>query len=128
MRLLRCALATFVLLVSATPILAQAGLRLIKSTEPIAFDGRLDEPVWKSAPSISAFYQREPLAGEVATENTEVRIVYHKQALYVGILCFDRHPELIVAKEMKRDGDVDEDDHVAIVLDTYSDRRNAFYI
>ncbi len=106
---------------------AQEQARLIESEEPITFDGRLNEPVWKRAPAVTGFRQREPVEGQDASETTQIRLVFHGKTLYLGVTCFDANPELIVAKEMKRDGDVDSDDSVAVVLDTYLDHRNAFY-
>ena len=76
---------------------------------------------------ISNFRQRDPREGELSSEKTEVRIVVYQKALYIGVIASDSTPGLIVAKEMRRDGAVEADDSVAIVLDTYLDHRNAFY-
>ena len=38
--------------------------------EAPSIDGRLDDAVWQVAPSLSEFYQKEPVEGEVATEET----------------------------------------------------------
>ena len=46
---------------------------------------------------------------------------------YIGVVAWDSNPNLIVAREMRRDGAVEADDSITIVLDTYLDHRNAFY-
>ena len=64
------------------------------------------------------FVQREPDNGAPATERTEVRIVYTRRVLYVGISAFDDDPSRLVALEMQRDGNLWRDDSVTVVLDT----------
>ena len=98
-------------------------------------DGRLDESVWQDAIPISGFRQREPDEGDPATEDTEVRVLYNGRALYIGILAFDSEPDRIVARSLERDSPIGmarfgpggSDDAVEIILDTFHDRRNAFY-
>jgi len=107
--------------------LAQDRIKMNPCPGTIALDGLLTEPCWIQASAISDFRQRDPREGEAATEKTEIRVVYHQKAIYIGIVCADSDPELIVAKEMRRDGDVEGDDSITIVLDTYLDHRNAFY-
>ncbi len=100
---------------------------MFQSQDPITLDGLLVEPVWQRAPVLNDFRQRDPREGSPATERTEIRVVIHQNVLYIGILCEDSNPKLIVAKEMKRDGNVEGDDSITLVLDTYLDHRNAFY-
>ena len=89
-------------------------------------DGVLDDALWAATPPLSRFLQRDPSQGEPATEETEVRIVYTPEAIYLGVSCLDSNPDLIVATERRRDQDLTKDDSVAILLDTFLDRRNAF--
>ena len=106
---------------------AQERIQLHSCPGPITLDGLLTEACWEKSPVISDFRQRDPREGEPATEKTEIRVVYYEQALYIGVVCADSTPELLVAKEMKRDGAVEGDDSITIILDTYLDHRNAFY-
>ena len=52
-------------------------------------DGTLDDPLWQQATPLTNFLQREPYAGQVPTERTEVRILYTKHEVYFGIACHD---------------------------------------
>ena len=97
------------------------------TAEPITLDGHLDEPAWLSAPVATGFTQREPEPGAPASERTEVRVVYSRKTLYVGVRAFDRDPGSIIAREMKRDGGLFRDDSVIVLLDTFDDDRNTYF-
>jgi hypothetical protein len=98
-----------------------------RTTAAIRVDGRLDEAAWQQAQPIGKLVQREPLEGAEASEATDVRILYNDHALYVGVLCRDRSPRDIVSTQLARDADLDVDDRITIVLDTFFDHRNAFF-
>ena len=51
---------------------------------------------------------------------------YDKDYLYIGFRCFS-NPDEITAKELARDVSLKYDDRVQIILDTYLDRRNAYW-
>ncbi len=92
----------------------------------IAVDGRLDEAVWLAAPAASGFTQREPRAGAAASEATEVRVAFSPSTLYVAVRALDSEPDGLVAREMERDADLSRDDSVAVLFDTFGDRRNGY--
>ena len=127
LRVLNWTLHLTILSYSLSTCYAQNRIKIFPSQEPITFDGLLDEPCWKQPPVTSAFRQRDPQEGEPATEKTVIRVVLYQKALYIGVVCADSNPALIVAKEMRRDGAVEDDDSITIILDTYLDHRNAFY-
>jgi Carbohydrate family 9 binding domain-like len=89
-------------------------------------DGTLDDPLWQTAEPISDFLQKEPSAGQAATEQTEVRILYTQHEVYFGVRCSDKQPSQIVASELRRDVSQDLDDHFEILIDSRHDRRNAY--
>ncbi len=96
-------------------------------TSEISVDGVLEEREWLTAPNIGELTQREPVTGERPTEKTEVTLLHDANFLYIGVLAYDREPEGIVGTQMARDANLDSDDRIEIVLDTYRDQRNAFY-
>lgn len=104
-----------------------AGLAPPRTDAVPVVDGRLDEALWDNAAVIDGFTQVDPREGEAPTERTVVRVAYGRDALYVGIRAFDRRPEGILVKELRRDEPQGDSDWVAIVLDTFFDRRNGFY-
>jgi hypothetical protein len=99
----------------------------LKIDESIKVDGFLDEPVWEKAPEISDFIQFEPERGKPASLRTIVKILYDKDSIYFGFLCYDPQPEKIAAQMTKRDANIYNDDAVLIFLDTFHDRRNCYY-
>ena len=101
-------------------------LRAHFSTTPPTLDGVLTEEVWNTASPTQPFTQKEPMAGEEASESTVVKVVYTRQSLFLGIVCADSSPENVVATELRRDGDLTKDDSIWILLDSFHDHRNAF--
>ncbi|MEE8135264.1 MAG: DUF5916 domain-containing protein [Gemmatimonadales bacterium] len=105
------------------------------ASSPIRLDGVLTEAVWQAAPVASGFRQREPLEGDLATEETEVRILYDGATLYIGIVARDRDPGSIISRILQRDRIMETnfsgepefagDDAVAILFDPFHDHRNA---
>jgi len=97
-----------------------------KVEESITVDGHLTEAVWAQAEFISRFTQFEPRYGEPSPFETIIRIAYDRKMIYFGIECIDPEPGRISTKITRRDGEVWEDDSVAILLDTYHDKNNAY--
>lgn len=95
------------------------------SDNEIKLDGSLDEKSWKDAALATGFTQREPKDGAPATEKTEVRILYSRDALYVGIIAYDSAPDSVIASLFRRDGTTTSD-WVYINIDSYNDKRTAF--
>src|SRR2546427_12073513 len=79
-------------------------------------DGTLEDSVWKIAPIIGDFRQREPLETSPATERTEVRILYDSHHVYFGILWYDGDPGAVVATPFRRALALDADGNFAILL------------
>lgn len=102
-------------------------LRALRINSHIQLDGLLAEPEWRQAQAAAGFRQNQPREGEAATEKTEVRVLYDEGNLYVGVMCFDAEPNKIVAQKLQRDGGLDDDDMFAFLLDTYHDKRNAYF-
>lgn len=98
----------------------------VRITTLIKFDGNLDEPMWKLAQPATKFKQREPDNGAPATEHTEIRFLYDHKNLYIGVLCFDSQPNKIIANSLVRDSDLEGDDQLTIVIDTFLDHRTGF--
>ncbi len=138
----RLVVVVALLTLASAPAAAQSRSRSLEALvidERVALDGHLDEPFWQRAAVATGFEQRNPDTGAPATERTEVRVARDGDRLYVGVMAFDSAPGSIVAKEMQRDGSgsfggfrgvqgaYGNDDSIIIVLDTFLDRRNAFY-
>jgi hypothetical protein len=97
------------------------------ANDRIRIDGKLDEPAWKEAVPIGELVQVLPGEGNQPSEKTEVRVLVDKDALYFGIICFDRSPSAIISTQLTRDADLNVDDNVSIVIDPFYDHRNGFF-
>ena len=107
-------------------LFAQKYVQITLFDTPPKIDGRVDEAIWKTATPVTDFIQREPNTGQPFTEETEVYIGYDKQFLYIGFHCFG-DPDKITANEMARDVSLLNDDRIQIILDSYLDKRNAYW-
>ncbi|HXM39035.1 MAG TPA: DUF5916 domain-containing protein [Gemmatimonadales bacterium] len=117
-----------VLLAAAVPAAAQnihptpgPEVRAVPLQGEIHLDGKLDEPIWHTAPAATDFRQNQPHEGQPATQRTEVRFVFDGAALYVGARMFDDSGAAGVRTRLvRRDGDVNSD-YVQVIFDTYHD-------
>ena len=97
---------------------------------PLRIDGRLDEPVWSSAPVHDAFFQYKPLDGlpAPAEYRTTVQVVIEEHAIVFGIRAFDPRPDEIRAPLIRRDEVKREQDFVLVMLDPVGTRRSAQFV
>ena len=102
----------------------------------LRIDGRVSEALWERIPPLGGLRQQDPEEGDLATEDTEVRIAYDDAALYIAVTAYDSSPDDVVARLMQRDrilepnqfgeGTLESagDDVVAILLDPFHDHRS----
>ena len=102
-------------------------IRAIRLAEPLTLDGRLDERFYHETDSIRDFVQQEPFDGQPATDKTEVWVAYDEDAVYVGARLWETDPSKRVTSDMRRDSNnMYNNDHFAVLLDTFHDRRNGY--
>ena len=130
-RLLLAALLLPISLLASPPPASggRALLRPSKAEVAPVMDGRLDDPVWARASSVTGFETFIPEFGKKQAEGTIAFMAYDREHLYFAFRCFDPHPELIKAAVSRRD-DIANDDFVCINLDTFNDQQSlyAFYV
>ncbi len=98
-----------------------------RTDTPPIIDGLLTDPAWKDAPSITKLTQTVPVEGATPSEQTIIKILHDSDNLYIGVYAQDSRPDRIVATQMERDRDLAPDDRIELVLDTFLDRRNAYF-
>jgi uncharacterized protein DUF5916 len=98
----------------------------IEARTPITLDGALDEDVWHVAQPASEFVQAEPHEGQPATELTDVRLAFDRDALYIGVVCHDAATGGLIVNDIRKDFSPGEQDTFEVLLDTFADRRNGF--
>ncbi|HEX4601310.1 MAG TPA: DUF5916 domain-containing protein [Gemmatimonadales bacterium] len=90
----------------------------------VKVDGVLDEPVWRRAAVLTGFSQYRPVDGRPAADTTQVLVWYSGDAIYFGIRAFEAHGAVVRATLADRDN-IDTDDRVLLLLDTFADHRRA---
>lgn len=101
-------------------------LPAVRAAGPIVVDGVLGEEEWAGAPVASGFTQGNPDEGMPATLETEVRVLYDDESLYIGAFAFDDSPDRIIVNDLSRDFSTRAGDVFGVVLDTFHDRRNGY--
>lgn len=95
-------------------------------TEEVVFDGVPDEPFWARAMHINEFRQRDPHQDSLATDTTDVAVVYDGQALWFGARLHVAEPDRMIAKYMQRDFAYWSDDNFQFIISTFNDRRTGY--
>ena len=119
------ALAALALPARADVVPASLHVHAVRRSSPIAIDGRLDEPAWKTAPRQTHFIQRYPTDGAKATLDTSFAILFDDEAVYIGVWCDDPEPQQIRRLLTRRDVNGPAD-AIVVGIDSYHDRRTAF--
>ena len=99
----------------------------LRNGERITLDGTLDEAVWNRATPATDFIQQDPMFGGTPTERTEVRILFDDERLYMGVLCVDSEPNLLLGNTMKRDEFLRADDRFMWTIDTFLDQQSGYF-
>ncbi|MGH7717979.1 MAG: DUF5916 domain-containing protein, partial [Gemmatimonadaceae bacterium] len=94
--------------------------------EEVTIDGELSEGAWQRAARLSGFHQYQPVDGRPAEERTEVLVWYSPRAIHFGIIAHAANRASVRATLADRDN-IGNDDRVTIYLDTFHDRRRAFF-
>ena len=94
----------------------------------VRVDGRLDEPAWRAALEIALEFESQPGDGIAPPAATRAFLVHDDQQLYIAFEASDPEPENIRANLMDRDrqASFEQDDYVAVTLDTFNDSRRGF--
>jgi hypothetical protein len=101
-------------------------LPVVRVESPPKIDGQLDDPVWEKGWVDPNFTQNFPDEGKAPSEQTEVRVLYDNEAIYIGVRAFDSEPNKIVARLTRRDRDIDSD-KVTVDISSKNDRASAYH-
>ena len=80
-------------------------LNAVRINDRITIDGNLDESQWQTAPVAKDFFMFAPDNGKEVSKDkdTEVKILYDNEAIYVGAILFDPEPTKILKELTLRD-------------------------
>ncbi|MGW9685661.1 DUF5916 domain-containing protein [Flagellimonas sp. 2504JD1-5] len=93
--------------------------------QPIVVDGILDESVWETADSAHDFQQNFPSDSILATQKTEIKMLFDDTTLYIGIRQ-DAEGRDYLTPSLRRDYRAGNSDNISLLFDTFNDGTNAF--
>ncbi|MGB5437651.1 MAG: DUF5916 domain-containing protein [Maribacter sp.] len=100
-------------------------VKLISNAENIIPDGVLDEPIWESAERAYGFWEYFPMDSIQARQQSEIKMLYDNEYLYIGITVFAAGRDYRV-QTLKRDFRAGDSDNITLLFDTFNDSANAF--
>ena len=95
-----------------------------KTIEQITIDGKLNEPIWELSELASCFIQYFPEPGSPANKETQVKILFDDEALYIAAKLYDDMDE--IAKNIAVRDEIGISDWFGVSFDTYMDGQNGF--
>lgn len=87
-------------------------------------DGKLNDVCWETGSWAGGFIQQVPNQGKRPSQDTEIKILYDNNNIYVGFRCYDKEPGGIRPILSRRDNSVG--DIVGIAFDSYHDKQTAY--
>ena len=103
---------------------AQDIMDIPKISGKFSIDGKVDEAQWQSIPPLPLTMHWPTFAGKI-TEQTEIRVAYDEQFIYVGAICHESDPDGIQNTTFTRDSWNQKTDQVTFILDPYHDKENS---
>lgn len=95
-----------------------------RTDNPPLIDGALDDPAWITGTWDGNFVQFEPVNGARASQQTEFKVIFDEENIYVAIKAYDTAPDSIIRRIARRDNA--DGDMVGIAFDSYHDLRTGF--
>ena len=98
--------------------------RATRTTQKIKIDGILDDAAWENIPVATNFVQFSPVPFGKPLRNTEVKIIYDDDAVYIAAMLYD-DPDSIRKELSQRDND-NNVDIFGVAMDCFQDGQNGF--
>ncbi len=92
---------------------------------PITIDAVLNEADWERADVAGNFWQQFPTDSLQAKAQTEIKMLFDDENLYVGIKVYASGDDYVIPS-LRRDFRAGGNDNVTLLFDTFNDATNAF--
>ena len=96
-------------------------IHIKKSKTLIKLDGLLDEDAWKFTDIAKDFFLNRPYDSSFASLQTEVKVLFDDNFIYVGAICYEPR-NLYTVASLKRDFGGGTSDVFTVNIDTFKDR------
>ena len=115
------------LLTYSQKINSQFELHIRKTTEPVVIDGAMNDAAWQEAETAGSFFMVLPMDTSRARVNTEVKMTYDKENLYIIAICHlpkEKTPYMV--ESLRRDFVFGKNDNFIFFLDPFNDLTNGY--
>ena len=120
--LIFCFIGTYLRAQSDTSFIRRT-LNITAITSDIKVDGIVDDEAWDNIPVQTDFWQQQPVDNKRADIQTEVKVGYSSDGIYISAVMFDDNGQVI--STLKRDNFGGNDGFV-VVIDPIHQRNNGF--
>lgn len=104
---------------------AQKSVSALRNEGVITLDGNLSEEIWSKAEVADSFIVNFPTVGNLSKFESKVMFVYDDEAIYIGAILNDPHPDSLMSPLSQRD-DYGNADWFGILIDPYGAGQNGF--
>jgi len=118
-------MASALILVSFRVDAQKVGMAM-RTSNPVKVDALQDEADWAKAPVLTDFIQNSPVPGVAPKFQTEVRVMYDDEALYILGHMWDPQPDSIPHQLTNRD-DFGNTDFFGVTLSCFRDGLNGIF-
>ncbi len=99
-------------------------VKIARTNETIKIDGELSEATWQTADVATNFWESINRDKDPAKHQTEIRLAYNDEFIFVAIKCYDTIP--YINATLKRDTRPNNSDVLALMFDPMNQHANAF--
>ena len=125
--------ASLLFLLFVFPVLQSAAasedrklLNAVRVSSPPVIDGTMQDPVWEKANVASRFYQYEPHNDRPASQETEVRVLYDNNAVYIAAKMYDHPDSILTEMGLRNSGNNLNADRFYVDINPFDDGINGF--
>lgn len=117
----------FLYITCATGYSQKKTLQTQQINSQITIDGNLEESHWQTAPVAKDFFMFAPDNGKEVEKGkeTEVKILYDNEAIYIGATLYDNEPNKIL-KELTQRDDQGTSDNFGVFINGFNDGQQDF--
>lgn len=97
-----------------------------RATSAIKIDGLANEKAWQDAQAATDFFMVLPMDTSCADVNTDVRMAYDNENLYLLAICYKRLDGPNMVESLRRDFAFGKNDNFLLFMDTFGDQTTGF--
>ena len=97
-----------------------------KTDIPPVIDGVLNDETWSGATVIEDIHQIRPFEYQAPTQRTRFYLAYDNDNIYIAMRAWDTSPGGPIAQVLRQGAEINSDDRVGVIFDTFNDNRNGF--